>query len=722
MLEGLNDWVWPHLGGGWTGPVLSSREDVIVAIRGIEQLAVNTIRTLSMDAVEAAKSGHPGTPMALAPVAYLLYNEVLRYDPASPAWPDRDRFVLSCGHASALLYSVLHLSGVKQLGASGEPSDEPAVSLDDLRRFRQLGSRCPGHPEHGHTAGVETTTGPLGQGVANSVGMAIASRWMAARYNRPDFELFGFNVYALCSDGDLMEGISGEAASLAGHLKLSNLCWIYDDNKITIEGNTSLAFSENVAARFAAYGWNVLTLDDVNDLDQLRTAMNTFQETTDRPTLVIVPSLIAYGAPNKENTHGAHGAPLGEEEVRLTKAAYGWPSDQQFMVPEEVRAHFAAGIGKRGRTLREAWDTLFAKYWKEYPELAHEIELMLRHELPEGWDGDLLEKPFPADAKGMATRASSGKVLNRAAKNVPWILGGSADLAPSNNTLLNFAEVGSFTARSPGGRNFHFGIREHAMAAIANGMALSGLRPYTGTFFVFSDYMRPAMRLASLMELPVLYIFTHDSIGVGEDGPTHQPIEQLAALRAIPGMLVLRPADANEVTEAYRVALATNNRPVALVLTRQNLPTLDRSQFAPASGLAQGGYVLADAPDGKPQVVLIGTGSEVAVCLDARQKLAAEGIAARVVSLPSWELFDAQPAEYRDAVLPPDCHARVAVELGTSFGWEKYLGRCGRFVGMTGFGASAPVGVLLKHFGITAENVAAQAKAAIERHVTTCGK
>ena len=688
--------------------------------RDIEQLAINTIRTLSMDAVEAAKSGHPGTPMALAPVAYLLYNEVLRYDPASPAWPGRDRFVLSCGHVSMLLDSVLHLCGVKQLGPDGQVLDEPAVSLEDIRRFRQLGSRCPGHPEHGHTAGVETTTGPLGQGVANSVGMAIASRWLAAHYNRPDFNLFDFNVYALSSDGDLMEGISGEAASLAGHLKLSNLCWIYDDNKITIEGHTSLAFSEDVAARFAGYGWNVVELADVNELDKLRGALKTFQETRDRPTLVIVHSVIAYGAPNKHNTHGAHGAPLGEEEVRLTKAAYGWPPDAHFLVPEEVRAHFAAGIGTRGRQLREAWERLFADYKKKYPEPAREIELMAHRELPAGWDAQI--KPFLADAKGMATRVSSGRVLNQVAKSVPWLLGGSADLAPSTNTLLAFADVGTLGADNPGGRNMHFGIREHAMGAIANGMALCGLRPYAATFFVFSDYMRPSIRLAAIMGLPVLYIFTHDSIAVGEDGPTHQPIEQLAALRAIPGMIVLRPADANEVAEAYRVALASTNRPVALVLTRQNLPTLDRSQLAPASGVKRGGYVLADAADGKPQVILIATGSEVAVCLDARQQLAAEGIQARVVSLPSWRLFDEQPADYRDSVLPPECHARVGVELGVSFGWEKYLGRCGRFVGMSGFGVSAPVGVLLKHFGITADNVAAQAKAAIAQHAALCGK
>lgn len=685
----------------------------------VEQLAINTIRTLSMDAVEAAKSGHPGTPMALAPVAYVLYNEVLRYDPASPAWPGRDRFVLSCGHASMLLYSVLHLIGVKQLGPNGRVLDEPAISLDDIRKFRQLGSRCPGHPEYGHTAaGVETTTGPLGQGVGNSVGMAIASRWLAAHYNRPEFKLFDFNVYALCSDGDLMEGISGEAASLAGHLKLSNLCWIYDNNTITIEGHTSLAFSEDVATRFAGYGWNVVEVADANDLDKLRGALKTFQDTSDRPTLVIVRSVIAYGAPNKRNTHGAHGAPLGEEEVRLTKVAYGWPPDARFLVPEEVTAHFRAGIGTRGRGLREAWERLFADYKKRYPEPAREIELMIRRELPAGWDAEI--QPFPADAKGMATRVSSGKVLNQVAKNLPWLLGGSADLAPSTNTLLNFADVGHLSADNPGGRNMHFGIREHAMGAVASGMALCGLRPYTATFFVFSDYMRPPMRLASIMELPVLYIFTHDSIGVGEDGPTHEPIEQLAALRAIPRMLVLRPADANEVAEAYRVAIASTDRPVALVLTRQNLPTLDRSQLAPASGVQRGGYVLADAAGGKPQVILIGTGSEVSVCVEARAKLAAEGIQARVVSLPSWRLFDEQPAEYRDAVLPPDCHARVGVEAGVSLGWEKYLGRCGRFVGMSGFGVSAPVSVILKHFGFTADNVAAQAKAAIEGHAATC--
>jgi transketolase len=691
------------------------RKDVTASTqaRDLDQLTINTIRTLAMDAVEAAKSGHPGTPMALAPVAYVVYNEVLRYDPASPAWPNRDRFILSCGHASMLLYAVLHLSGVKQVGADGQVTEEPAVSLDDIRKFRQLDSRCAGHPEYGHTTGVETTTGPLGQGVATSVGMAIASRWLAARYNRPGFDLFDFNVYALASDGDLMEGICGEAASLAGHLKLSNLCWIYDDNKITIEGETSLAFSEDVARRFTGYGWNVIRVDDVNQLDELRAALASFQQTRDRPTLIIVRSVIAFGAPTKQNTHAAHGAPLGEEEVRATKVAYGWPPDARFLVPEEVRAYFAAGIGARGRRLRESWESLFAEYKQRFPQEADELVKMSRRELPTGWDAGL--QPFPADAKGMATRVSSGKALNQAAQRIPWLLGGSADLAPSNNTLLVFADAGSFSAENRSGRNLHFGIREHAMGAIANGLALCGLRPYAGTFFIFSDYMRPAIRLAALMKLPVLYILTHDSIGVGEDGPTHQPIEQLAAMRAIPNMVVLRPADANEVVEAYRVALAIKDRPVALVLTRQNLPTLDRAILAPAAGLARGAYVLADAPDGRPSVILIGTGSEVSICLEARQRLAAEGIPARVVSMPSWELFEAQSEDYRESVLPSGCAARVAVELGVSLGWERYLGPCGRFVGMATFGASAPANVLLKHFGVTAENVVAQAKAALEQ-------
>jgi transketolase len=674
----------------------------------IEQLAINTIRTLSMDAVQAAGSGHPGTPMALAPVAYVLYNEQLRYDPAQPAWPARDRFVLSCGHASMLLYSVLHLAGVRQLGNDGKPLDEPAVSLDEIRRFRQLHSRCPGHPEYGETSGVETTTGPLGQGIGNSVGMAIASRWMAARFNRPGFELFDYNVYALSSDGDLMEGVGAEAASLAGHLKLSNLCWIYDDNGITIEGKTSLALSEDVAMRFAGYGFNVVKVNDVNDLEALRAALKSFHDTQDRPTLIIVRSVIAWGSPNKANTHGAHGAALGEDEVRLTKQVYGWPEDEHFLVPDEVLAHFRDCVGSRGRQLREVWEAQLAQYQAKYPELAEQIGLIEHGELPPGWDADIQE--FPADAKGMASRASSGKVLNQVAKRVPWLLGGSADLAPSNNSTLSFEDTGDFRAENYAGRNFHFGVREHAMAAICNGMTLCGLRAYGATFFVFTDYLRPSLRLAALMGLPVFYILTHDSIGVGEDGPTHQPVEHLAALRAIPNLVVIRPADANEVAEAYRAVMSLRRQPAALVLSRQNLPTLDRTKFGAASGLQKGGYVLVDAPDAQPQVILIAGGSEVAICLQAHEQLAAEGIRARVVSLPSWELFDAQPAEYRHLVLPPEVTARVGVEAGVEQGWSKYLGPAGRFLGLSSFGASAPAGVLMKHFGLTVEATVAAAK------------
>jgi len=683
-----------------------------VSENALESHAVNTIRTLSMDAVEAANSGHPGTPMALAPVAYVLFNEELRYDPADPGWPGRDRFVLSCGHASMLLYSMLHLAGVKQLDSDGRPTDEPAVSLEHIRHFRQLHSRCPGHPEVGHTSGVETTTGPLGQGVGNSVGMAIASRWLAARYDRPGFAFSDFNVFALSSDGDLMEGIAGEAASLAGHLKLSNLCWIYDDNRITIEGETSLAFSEDVATRFAGYGWHVVRVDDANDLDALRGALKAFHACTDRPTLVVCRSRIAWGAPNAQDTAGAHGAPLGEEEVRLAKKAYGWPENERFLVPEEVTAHFRDGIGTRGRQLREAWEAKFSEYRQKHPELAAELDMIRTGKLPEGWDADI--EAFEADEKGMASRASSGKVLNQVAKNLPWLLGGSADLAPSNKTMLTFDDVGSYSAENPGGRNFHFGIREHAMGAIANGMALCGLRPYAGTFFVFSDYMRPSMRLAAMMHLPVVYIFTHDSIGVGEDGPTHQSVEQLAALRAIPNLLVIRPGDANEVAEAYRTIISLTDRPAALVLTRQNLPTLDRTVYAPASGLERGGYVLADAPNGKPDVILIGTGSELSLCVEARGRLAAEGVKARVVSMPCWELFDAQPVEYRHSVLPPEVTGRVAVEAGVEQGWGKYIGTSGRFVGMRSFGASAPFEHLYEHFGITRDSVVAEAKAAMD--------
>ncbi len=736
-----------------------------MAEKQIEQLAINTIRTLSMDAVQAANSGHPGTPMALAPAAYVLWNEVLRYDPAQPAWPNRDRFVLSCGHASMLLYSVLHLAAVKQLDRDGRPTGEPAIRLDDIRRFRQLDSRCPGHPEHGHASGVETTTGPLGQGIGNSVGMAMASRWLATQYNRPGFDLFNFNVYAFCSDGDLMEGVGSEAASLAGHLKLSNLCWLYDDNHITIEGRTALAFSEDVATRFAGYGWNVLRVADVNDLPALRKAWEAFHATTDRPTLIIVRSVIGFGSPHKADSHEAHGAALGEEEVRLTKIAYGWPENEKFLVPGEVVSHFRQGIGARGENLHAKWEAMFARYKAQYPELANQLDLIDRRELPADWQADI--QPFPADPKGIASRASSGKVLNQAAKHIPWLLGGSADLAPSNNNRLNFqvtcgagvspasacgagvspasaagtaapqssADVGDFEANQYAGRNLHFGIREHAMGAICNGMALCGLRAFGATFFVFTDYMRPSIRLAAIMGLPVFYIFTHDSIGVGEDGPTHQPIEHLAALRAIPNLLVIRPADANEVAEAYKVVLPLKDRPAALILTRQNLPTLDRTKYASAEGLARGAYILADAagdcPDFRghrgeavvdengtvplsgrplPDVILIGTGSEVSLCVEAYEKLKAEGVKVRVVSMPSWELFDAQPQSYRDTVLPPSVTRRVAVELGIKQGWERFIGQNGQFIGMCGFGASAPIGVLLKHFGFTVENVVAAAK------------
>ena len=678
----------------------------------IEQLAIDTIRTLSMDGVQAANSGHPGTPMALAPVAYSIWQNRLRYDPARPNWPVRDRFVLSCGHASMLLYSMLHLADVRKTAADGSTNARPAVALDDLKAFRQMHSPCAGHPEFGEAAGIETTTGPLGQGVSNAVGMAIAAKWFAARFDRPGFEIFGNDVYALCGDGDMMEGIASEAASLAGHLKLSNLCWIYDDNGITIEGRTDLAFTEDVAARFAGYGWNVLRVDDANDLPVLDDALQTFQATDEGPTLIIVRSVIGFGAPNKADTADAHGAPLGHDEIKLTKEAYGWPTDEPFHVPEGVMAHFAEGVGSRGRESRRRWETQWAEYEKAHPEAAARFTAIQSGRLPDGWDAEL--PVFPADAKGMASRVSSGKVLNALGAAVPWLLGGSADLEPSNKTNLNFEGAGEFGADDYSGRNFHFGVREHAMAAVANGMSLSGLRAYVATFFVFSDYLRPAMRLSALMRQPVLYIFTHDSIGVGEDGPTHQPVEQLAAARSIPNLLVLRPADANEVSEAYRTAISQTLRPAALVLTRQNLPTIDRDRFGAASGTARGGYVLADC-DGTPEVILIGTGSEVGACLGAAELLTADGVKARVVSMPSMELFDEQDEAYRECVLPPEVTARVGVEAGVRQGWDKYLGFAGRFVGMDRFGISAPAGQLMEHFGFTPENVAAQAKAALGR-------
>jgi len=660
-----------------------------------------------MDAVQQANSGHPGTPMAMAPVAYALWQHFLRFDPANPIWPNRDRFVLSMGHASMLLYSMLHLTNVKAVNPKYEQLGESSVTLEDIKRFRQLDSKCPGHPEYRWTSGIETTTGPLGQGVATSVGMAIASKWMGAHFNRPGFELFNYDVYALAGDGCMMEGVSGEAASLASHLRLSNLCWIYDNNKITIEGNTSWAFSEDVATRFIGYGWNVTRVGDANDLDMLVRAFKTFKNTTDRPTLIIVDSHIAYGSPNKQDTHAAHGEPLGEEEIKLTKRNYGWPEDAKFLVPDGVYEHFQAGIGKRGNDASQAWKTMFNEYKAQYPDLADQVYRMQRRELPDGWDKNL--PTFPADPKGVAGRDASQKVLNVLAQNVPWLIGGSADLAPSTKTRLTFDGAGDFTAESYGGRNFHFGIREHAMGSILNGMSLSKVRPYGSGFFIFSDYSRPAIRLAAIMEIPVIYIFTHDSIGVGEDGPTHQPIEQLASLRAIPGLITLRPGDSNEVVEAWKVIMKLHHEPVAIVLSRQALPTLDRTKYGSAEGLKKGAYVLADADDHKPQVILIGTGSEVSLCIDAFEKLKADGIKARVVSMPSWELFEHQSDEYKESVLPSNVTARISVEQASTFGWYRYVGN-GERIGMHTFGASAPLKELQKKFGFTPDSVVAKAK------------
>jgi len=680
----------------------------MIKTEDLDLKCINTIRTLSMDAVQAANSGHPGTAMAMAPVVYSLWNRFLRFDPEDPIWPDRDRFVLSIGHASMLIYSMLHLSGIKAVNAQYERLGELSVKLEDIKRFRQLDSKCPGHPEYRWTSGIETTTGPLGQGVATSVGMSIAGRWMARYFNRPDFEMFNYDVYALCGDGCMMEGISGEAASLAGHLKLSNLCWIYDNNKITIEGNTAWAFSEDVATRFIGYGWNVTRVGDANDLEMLERAFKTFKNTTDRPTLIIVDSHIAYGSPNKQDTHAAHGEPLGEEEIRLTKRNYGWPEDAKFMVPEEVRGHFREGISKRGHALREAWMKKFNDYQSKYPELADQLDKMQHRRLPDGWDKDL--STFPADPKGVAGRDASAKVLNAIAKRVPWLIGGSADLTPSTKTRLTFEGAGDLTSENGGGRNLHFGIREHAMGAVLNGLALSKIRPYGSGFLIFSDYSRPAIRLGAIMEIPVIYIFTHDSIGVGEDGPTHQPVEQLASLRAIPGLITLRPADANEVIEAWRLIMKLRHEPAALILTRQALPTLDRSRYAPASGVEKGAYVLADAADGKPDVLLLATGSEVSLCVEAYEKLKTDGIKARVVSMPSWELFEQQNQDYKDTVLPPGVTARVAVEQASTFGWARYVGSTGHVIGMKTFGASAPLKELVKKFGFTPDHAIAAAK------------
>ncbi len=674
----------------------------------LDQLCINTLRTLAMDAVQAANSGHPGTPMAMAPVAYCLWQRFLCFDPNDPIWPNRDRFVLSMGHASMLLYGLLHLTGVKAVNPAYETLSEPAVTIEDIRNFRQLGSRCPGHPEYRWTSGVETTTGPLGQGVATSVGMAIAGQWMASYFNRPGLEMFDYKVYALAGDGCMMEGVSSEAASLAGHLKLSNLCWIYDSNQITIEGPTSLAFSEDVGARFLSYGWKVLRVDDANNLESLAQSFDLFRKTPDRPTLIIVKSHIGYGAPSKQDTAAAHGEPLGDEEIKQAKRYYGWPEDAKFHVPPEVCSHFAEGIGKRGGQLRADWFARFDAYRVKYPELAEHLNRMQTRRLPEGWDSGL--PVFPPDKKGEAGRVASSKVLNVLAKNCPWIVGGSADLAPSTKTRLTFAEAGDFSSDNPGGRNFHFGVREHAMGAILNGLSLSKIRSYGSGFMIFSDYARPAIRLSALMEIPVIHIFTHDSIGVGEDGPTHQPVEQLASLRAVPGLIVLRPADANEIVEAWRVILQFQRQPVVLVLSRQDLPTLDRERYATAAGVQKGAYVLADADHGKPDVLLLASGSEVGLCIDVYEQLLSEGIKARVVSMPSWELFERQDRSYRDTVIPPEVTARVAVELASTLGWHRYVGPTGRVIGMHTFGSSAPLKALQTKFGFTPEHIAAAAK------------
>ena len=674
----------------------------------LDQLSINTIRTLSIDAVQQAKSGHPGTPMALAPLVYTIWNRVMQFDPEDPIWPNRDRFILSNGHASMLLWSMLHLIGTKAVNAEYERPGQPSVTLDEIRRFRQLDSKAPGHPEYHWVSGVETTSGPLGQGVATSVGMAIGQKWLASRYNRPGFNLFDYRIYAVCGDGCMMEGVSSEAASLAGHLGLSNLCWVYDNNHITIEGNTRITFTEDIAARFQGYGWNVLRVGDANDIDRIETALQVFKRTTDRPTFIILDSHIGYGSPHKQDTAEAHGEPLGEQEIRLTKRSSGWAEDAKFLVPDGVREHFAAGIGARGAKARSQWADMFASYAIKNPELANEINLMQRRELPLGWDKNL--PVFATDPKGIAGREASGKVLNVLAQNIPWFLGGSADLGPSNKTTLKFEGAGDFQIDNPGGKNLHFGIREHAMGAVVNGLSLSKLRPFGATFFIFSDYARPAIRLSALMELPTIFVFTHDAMGDGEDGPTHQPVEHLASLRAIPGLALFRPGDANEVVEAYRYIVRLRHQPTVLTLSRQPLPTLDRGKYEPASGVAQGAYILADAPGGNPELILIASGSEVSLAVDAYEQLVKEGVKARVVSMPCWDLFERQAVEYRNSVLPPSVKARVAIEQAATFGWERYVGEKGRVIGMHTFGASAPLKELQKKFGFVPDQVVAVAK------------
>jgi transketolase len=674
----------------------------------LDRLSINTIRTLSIDAVQAANSGHPGTPMALAPLAYTIWNRILRFDPQDPIWPNRDRFVLSNGHASMLLWSVLHLAGVQAVNADYESVGKPAVTLDDIKRFRRLDSKAPGHPEYHWVSGVETTSGPLGQGIATSVGMAIAAKFLASRYNQPGFEVFDYNIYTVCGDGCLMEGVGSEAASLAGHLGLDNLCWVYDNNHITIEGNTEIAFTEDVTARFLAYQWNVLRIGDANDIDHIERALRVFQQTKGRPTLIVLDSHIGYGSPHKQDSAEAHGEPLGEDEVRQTKRSYGWPEDAHFLVPDGVREHFAAGVGARGSQARHEWGDLFTAYRSKYPTLATEIDQMQRRELPAGWDLNL--PVFPADPKGLAGRDASGQVLNVLAQNVPWFLGGSADLGPSNKTRLKYEGAGDVQTGSPGGKNLHFGIREHAMGAIVNGLSLSKLRPFGATFFIFSDYARPAIRLSALMELPTIFVLTHDAMGDGEDGPTHQPVEHLASLRAMPGLTVLRPGDANEVVEAYRYVMQMRHRPAVLALSRQPLPTLDRSKYAPAASVSRGAYVLADAPGGRPEIILIATGSELSLAVQAHETLVGEGICSRVVSMPSWDIFEEQAADYRDSVLPPTVRTRVAIEQASTFGWERYVGQEGRVIGMHTFGASAPLKEIQRKFGFEPERVVAIAK------------
>jgi transketolase len=669
----------------------------------LDQLAINTIRTLSIDAVQQANSGHPGTPMALAPLVYTIWNEVLRFDPQNPIWPNRDRFVLSNGHASMLLWSVLYLTRTQAVNAEYETVGKPSVTLDDIKHFRQLGSKAPGHPEYHGVSGVEATTGPLGQGVATSVGMAIARKWLANRYNKPGFDIFDYNIYAICGDGCLMEGVSSEAASLAGHLQLDDLCWIYDNNHITIEGKTKITFTEDVAARFLAYRWNVLRVGDANDIRRIEDALAIFRKTEGRPTLIILDSHIGYGSPHKVDTAAAHGEPLGEDEVRLVKRAYGWPENAKFLVPDGVMERFADGIGKRGARLRREWEALFAGYREQFPEFATEVDQMQRRELPAGWDRDL--PSFPADPKGIAGRDASGQVLNALAENIPWFLGGSADLGSSNKTTLKFPGAGDFEAETPGGRNFHFGIREHAMAAIVNGLSLSKLRAFGATFLIFSDYARPAIRLSALMEIPTIFVFTHDAMGDGEDGPSHQPVEQLVSLRAVPGLVVFRPADANEVVEAYRYIMQLRHQPAAIALSRQPLPTFDRRKYASAAGAARGAYVMADAPGGPPEIILIASGSEVSLVVAAHETLMARGIRSRVVSMPSWDVFELQPPSYRDDVLPPTVKGRIAVEQGSVLGWDRYVGAAGRIIGMKTFGASAPLKELQHKFGFEPERV-----------------